>query len=82
MTKKIEVIIINKYETISNVFVFSSICLGITGLICFILFWRLLNRWKYKRVEEVQPQLLRLLQFMGLLGVLSSILSLIAISLK
>lgn len=82
MAKIIEVIIINKYETLSNVFVFSSICLGITGLFCFILFWRLLNRWKYKRVEEVQLQLLRLLQFMGVLGVVSSILGLIGISLK
>lgn len=82
MTKIIEVIIINKYETLSNAFLFSSISLGIIGLFCFILFWRLLNRWKYKRVEEVQPQLLRLLQFMGVLGVLSSILGLIGISLK
>lgn len=82
MLKNFEVIIINKYEVLSKAFLFSSVCLGITVPICFIIFWRLLERWKYKRVEEVQTQLIRLLRFMGVAGVLSSIVGLIGISLK
>jgi hypothetical protein len=77
-----KVIIIDVFKVLAAFCTISSICLGVMSLIGLFIFRRTVHISENKLIEEVAPQLLKILRFITVSGVLSSILGLIAIILK
>ena len=72
----------NWYDILSKIFAISSFVFGIIPIIGWISFWRLLKKNEQKRLEEVTPQLLRLLRLITIGMVLSGISGIIAILMR
>lgn len=75
-------IISNWYNILSKMCAISSFIFGIIPILGWIMFWRLLKKNEQKRLEEVTPQLLRLLRLITIGIVLSGISGIIAILMR
>lgn len=76
------VVIGNWYDILSKISATSSFIFAIIPIMGWIIFWRFLKKNEQKRLEEVTPQLLRLLQLITIGIVLSGISGIISILMR
>ena len=62
------------YDMTARVFFIGALCSGIVAGIGLIMFWRLIKKSGHKRVEEIEPQLNRLLRLTAIGAALTGIL--------